>query len=82
MFIKHVRDIADRYFLPGETQDYRRFLFVPSESLYADLHEYFEDIIQRAHKSRIIIVSPSLLMMAVQVMQALSATHGCGKKRM
>jgi DNA recombination protein RmuC len=44
---------------------------VPSESLYADLHEYFEDIIQRAHKSRIIIVSPSLLMMSVQVMQAI-----------
>jgi DNA recombination protein RmuC len=46
-------------------------LFVPSESLYADLHEFFEDIIQKAHKSRIIIVSPSLLMMAVQVMQAI-----------
>ena len=44
---------------------------MPSESLYADLHEFFEDIIQKAHKSRIIIVSPSLLMMAVQVMQAI-----------
>jgi len=68
--IKHVRDIADRYFLPGETQDIA-ILFVPSESLYADLHEYFEDIVQKAHKHRIIIVSPSLLMMAVQVMQAI-----------
>jgi len=68
--IKHVRDIADRYFLPGETQDIA-ILFVPSESLFADLHEYFEDIVQKAHKSRIIIVSPSLLMMAVQVMQAI-----------
>ena len=68
--IKHVRDIADRYFLPGETQDIA-ILFVPSESLYADLHEFFEDVIQRAHKNRIIIVSPSLLMMAVQVMQAI-----------
>jgi DNA recombination protein RmuC len=67
---KHVRDIAERYFLAGETQDIA-ILFVPSESLYADLHEYFEDIIQKAHKSRIIIVSPSLLMMAVQVMQAI-----------
>ncbi|HEY8008152.1 MAG TPA: DNA recombination protein RmuC [Methylocella sp.] len=67
---KHVRDIAERYFLAGETQDIA-ILFVPSESLYADLHEFFEDIIQKAHKSRIIIVSPSLLMMAVQVMQAI-----------
>jgi DNA recombination protein RmuC len=68
--VKHVRDIAERYFLPGETQDIA-ILFVPSESLYADLHEHFEDIVQKAHKSRIIIVSPSLLMMAVQVMQAI-----------
>jgi DNA recombination protein RmuC len=68
--VKHVRDIAERYFLPGETQDIA-ILFVPSESLYADLHEHFEDIVQKAHKSRIIIVSPSLLMLAVQIMQAI-----------
>lgn len=67
---KHIRDIAERYFLPGETQDLA-ILFVPSESLYADLAEHFEDVIQKAHKSRIIIVSPSLLVMAVQVMQAI-----------
>jgi DNA recombination protein RmuC len=67
---KHIRDMAERYFISGETQDIA-ILFVPSESLYADLHEFFDDIIQRAHKSRIIIVSPSLLMMAVQVLQAI-----------
>jgi DNA recombination protein RmuC len=68
--LKHVRDIAERYFIPEETQDIA-IMFVPSEALYADLHEHFDDIIQKAHKSRIIIVSPSLLMMAVQVMQAI-----------
>jgi DNA recombination protein RmuC len=67
---KHIKDIAEKYFLPGETQDIA-VLFVPSESLYADLNEHFEDLIQKAHKSHIIIVSPSLLMMAVQVMQAI-----------
>ncbi len=67
---KHIRDIAERYFLPGETQDLA-ILFVPSESLYADLAEHFEDVIQKAHKNRIIIVSPSLLVMAMQVMQAI-----------
>jgi DNA recombination protein RmuC len=68
--LKHIRDIAERYFVPDETQDIA-IMFVPSESLYADLHEHFDDIIQKAHKSRIIIVSPSLLMMAVQVIQAI-----------
>jgi DNA recombination protein RmuC len=67
---RHIRDIEERYFVPGETQDIA-ILFVPSESLYADLAEHFEDVIQKAHKSRIIIVSPSLLVMAVQVMQAI-----------
>mgnify|MGYP000896345407 FL=1 len=56
--------------VPGETQDLA-LLFVPSEALYADLCERFEDVVQRAHKARVIIVSPSLLMMAIQVMQAI-----------
>ncbi len=67
---KHIQDIAERYFIPGETQD-TAFLFVPSESIFADIHERFEDIIQRAHRARIVIVSPSLLMLSIQVVQSL-----------
>jgi DNA recombination protein RmuC len=67
---KHVRDICERYFVPGETQDLA-VLFVPSESVYADLAEHFDDLVQKAHRARVIIVSPSLLMMAIQVLQAL-----------
>jgi DNA recombination protein RmuC len=67
---KHVRDICDRYFVPGETQDLA-VLFVPSESVYADLAEHFDDLVQKAHNARVIIVSPSLLMMAIQVMQTI-----------
>jgi DNA recombination protein RmuC len=67
---KHVKDIAERYLLPGETQDIA-VMFVPSESVYSDLVEHFDDIVQRAHRGKVIIVSPSLLMMAIQVMQAI-----------
>ncbi len=67
---KHVRDIADRYFVPGETQDLA-VMFVPSESIYGDLNEHFDDVVQKAHRAHIIIVSPSLLMMAIQVMQSI-----------
>jgi DNA recombination protein RmuC len=67
---KHIKDISERYLLPGETQDVA-ILFVPSESLFAELHESFEDVIQKAHRARVLIVSPSLLMMAIQVLQAL-----------
>lgn len=67
---QHVKDIAERYFLPGETQDIA-LLFVPSESIYADLHEHFDDVIQKAHRARVMIVSPSLLALAIQLMQSL-----------
>ena len=66
----HIKDLAEKYFIPGETQDLA-LLFVPAESLYADLQEHFEDVVQRAHRARIVIVSPSLLALAIQVMQAL-----------
>jgi DNA recombination protein RmuC len=67
---KHIQDIADRYFVPNETQD-TAFMFVPSESIFADIHERFEDLIQRAHRARIVVVSPSLLMLSVQVVLSL-----------
>lgn len=67
----HVRDIGQKYLIAGETQD-MALMFVPSESIYADLQEHFEDVVQRAHRARIVIVSPSLLALAIQVVQALA----------
>ncbi|KFG67453.1 DNA recombination protein RmuC [Microvirga sp. BSC39] len=66
----HVKDIAEKYLIPGETQDIA-MLFVPAESIYADLAEHFDEVVQKAHRARIVIVSPSLLTLAIQVMQAL-----------
>lgn len=66
---KHIKDISDKYLIQGETQD-TAFMFVPSESIFAEVHENFEGVIQRAHKSRVVIVSPSLLMLSIQVIQA------------
>ena len=68
--LKHVKDISEKYLIPGETQDLA-VLFVPSEAVYADLAEHFDEVVQKAHRARVIIVSPSLLMMAIQVMQAI-----------
>jgi DNA recombination protein RmuC len=64
---RHIDAIADKYILPGETQD-SALMFVPSESVYAEIYEQFPDLIQKAHKRRIIIVSPNMLMLAVQTM--------------
>jgi DNA recombination protein RmuC len=66
----HIKAISEKYLLVGDTQD-TAFMFVPSESIFADLHERFEDVVQRAARARVVIVSPSLLMLSIQVIQAL-----------
>lgn len=66
----HIRAIAENYLLPDETAD-TALMFVPSESIFAELHEHFDDVVQKAIKARVVVVSPSILMLSVQVVQAL-----------
>lgn len=68
---KHVDDIAGRYLVPGETQPIA-LMFLPSEAVFADLHDWAPDVIERAHAARVVIVSPSLLMLAVQMVQSVT----------
>jgi DNA recombination protein RmuC len=65
---RHVNDIAEKYLIPGETQELA-LMFVPSESVYAELHDGFDDVVQKAFRARVVIVSPSLLMLAIHVIQ-------------
>jgi DNA recombination protein RmuC len=66
--LKHVNDIAQKYLIVGETQE-MALLFVPSESVYAEIYDGFDDVVQKAYRARVVLVSPSLLMLAIQVMQ-------------
>jgi DNA recombination protein RmuC len=66
---KHVSDIADKYLIPGEVQT-PAIMFVPSESIYADLHDEFSDLIQKAHRAHVIVVSPNILMLAINTVQS------------
>ncbi len=65
---RHISDIAEKYLIPGETQE-TALMFVPAESVYAELHDGFDDVIQKAYRARVVVVSPSLLMLAIQVIQ-------------
>ena len=67
---KHIKDIAERYLLPGETQDVA-LMFVPSEAIYSDLVDHFDELVQKAHRARVVIVSPTLMMMAISVAQSI-----------
>ena len=68
--LKHVKDISEKYLLSGETHE-TAIMFVPSESVYAELYEKFEDVIQKAHRAHVIIASPNVLMLLVQTLQAI-----------
>jgi DNA recombination protein RmuC len=65
---KHISDIAEKYLIPGETYEVA-LMFVPSESVYAELYDGFDDLFQRAHRARVMIVSPALLALAIQMVQ-------------
>jgi DNA recombination protein RmuC len=62
--LKHVKDIAEKYLIPGEVQT-PAIMFVPSESIYAELHDGFADVIQKAHRAQVAIMSPNILMLAI-----------------
>ena len=65
---KHIADIAEKYLIPGETQDIA-LMFIPSESIFADLHERFDDVVQKALPRRRHDRVAALLMLAIQVVQ-------------
>src|SRR5579885_99961 len=67
---KHVKDIAEKYLIPGEVQT-PAIMFVPSESIYAELHTSFSDVVQQARRAQVVIVSPHVFMLAINTIQTL-----------
>ena len=58
---KHIRDIATKYIISGETAD-GAILFIPSESIFAEIHANYLDIVEEAHHRRVWLASPTTLM--------------------
>lgn len=67
---KHVKDIAEKYLIPGEVQT-PAIMFVPSESIYAELYTSFGDVVQQARRAQVVIMSPHVLMLAINTIQTL-----------
>lgn len=65
---KHVTDIAEKYLIPGETQEFA-LMFVPSEAVYAEISDSFDDLVQKAYRAHVVLMSPSLLMLAIALVQ-------------
>ena len=43
--LKHIKDIAEKYIVPGETAD-SAIMFVPAESVFAELHDRFPQVVE------------------------------------
>lgn len=67
--LRHVVDVAERLIVPEETAE-SALLFLPSESMYATMHERFPDVVQDAYRARVWIVSPTTLMATLHTVRA------------
>jgi DNA recombination protein RmuC len=67
---KHVRDIREKYLIPGEVQT-PAIMFVPSDSIYAELHASFPETLRRARQDQVVIVSPHVFMLVIGTIQGL-----------
>ena len=65
----HVRAIAEKYIVPGETAD-SALMFLPSEAVYAELHASFPNLVDEAGRARVWIVSPTTLMATLTTIRA------------
>ncbi len=67
--LTHVRDIRNKYILPGETGD-AALMFLPSESVYAELHTHHTPVIEQSFRSKVYIVSPTTLWATLNTVRA------------
>ncbi len=66
---KHIKDVAEKYIIPNETAD-RAILFIPAESIFAEIHANYPDLIALSQKLRVWLVSPSTLMAVLTTARA------------
>ena len=65
----HIKAIAERYILSGETAD-GALMFLPSEAVYAELHANFPELVREGFDARVWIVSPTTCMATLNTMRA------------
>jgi len=68
---KHVKDIAEKYIISGETAE-SAIMFLPSEAIYAELHANpkLRGVIEESFRRRVWIVSPTTLMATLNTVRA------------
>jgi DNA recombination protein RmuC len=68
--LKHVRAIAGKYIVPGQTGD-AALMFLPSEAIYAELHARYANVVEQSFRERVFIVSPTTLWATLNTIRAI-----------
>jgi DNA recombination protein RmuC len=65
----HIKEIAGKYILPGETAD-GAMMFIPAEAVFAEIHAHYPEVVDFAYRSRVWLVSPTTLMAVLTTARA------------
>ena len=57
---KHINDISEKYIIKGTTSD-GAVMFIPAEAVFAEIQAHHPDLVEKAHQSRVWMVSPTTL---------------------
>ena len=58
--LTHIQDVANKYIIEGETADCA-VLFIPAEAVFAEIHGRHPDLVEKAHRMRVLPASPTTL---------------------
>ena len=66
---KYIKDIAGKYIIPDVTSAFA-IMFVPSESIFAEIHKSYSKLIETARENKVYITSPGTLMAVLNTIRA------------
>ena len=66
---KHIKDIAEKYIIPGETTD-GAVMFIPAEAVFAEIHARFPEVVSAAQQARVWLTSPTTMMAVLTTSRA------------
>ncbi len=66
---KHIKDIAEKYIIPNETTD-GAVMFIPAESIFAEVHANYPEVIALSQRLKVWLVSPTTLMAVLTTARA------------
>ena len=66
---KHIKDIAAKYIIPGETSD-GAMMFIPAEAVFSEIHGHYPDLVEEAQRAHVWLTSPTTMMAVLTTARA------------